>query len=121
MCTSPCSLGGEINFNNLGAIFDCGGLDKGLCAFATAGNGAGDAGFCTQACSTHGDCQNPSFWCADVGLPNRGYCFGATPCPNGQAACQAPDKCTATKYGPFCLDTKYPLGTAAFSPASPNQ
>ena len=118
MCSSPCVLGGD--FSDLLAVADCGGLDKGLCAFSPAGNGAGDLGLCAPACEMHSDCQNPTFWCSDVGLPNNGYCFGATPCPNGQAACQSPDKCTATKYGPFCLDTTYPLGTAALVAPGPN-
>jgi hypothetical protein len=119
MCSSPCVLGGD--FTDLAAVADCGGLDKGLCAFSPAGNGAGDFGICAQACKTHGDCQTPTFWCNGVGLPDSGYCFGGTPCPNGQAACSVGDTCTPTKYGPFCLDPNYPLGTAALVGPSPTK
>jgi hypothetical protein len=109
-CSSPCVLGGD--FSDPTAVADCGGLDKGLCAFAVSGNGAGDYAYCAEACKTQDSCQNPSFWCADVGLPDSGYCFGASACPNGQFDCTNPNTCTQTKYGPFCLDAKYPLGTA---------
>ncbi len=112
-CASPCVLGGVIDLNDLMAITDCGGLDKGFCAYSPQGNGAGDYGFCAPSCKTQGDCQNPSFWCSDVGLPNNGYCFGTTACGMGMPACKAPDVCTDTKHGQFCLDPKYPLGTAA--------
>lgn len=119
MCSSFCVLGGD--FSDPTAIADCGGLDKGLCAYSPSGYGAGDFGICAPACTQHDDCQNPTFWCNDVGLPGVGYCFGATACPNGQAACQSPDICTATKYGSFCLDTTFPLGTAALVGPSPNK
>jgi hypothetical protein len=111
MCASPCGLGGD--FTDLAAVADCGGVDKGVCAYSPTGNGAGDFGYCAQACSAHDDCQNPSFWCASLGLPDNGFCLTADPCPNGQAQCMGTDKCTDTKYGPFCLDTTYKLGTAA--------
>ena len=113
MCSSPCVLGGEIDINDLTLVTDCGGLDKGICAYSPTGNGAGDFGICAEACKLHSDCQNPSFWCNDVGLPENGYCFGTTPCPKGQSDCTAPDKCLDTKYGPFCLDATVPLGDAA--------
>jgi len=110
-CSSPCVLGGD--FTDLTAVTDCGGLDKGVCAYSPAGNGAGDYGYCAAACQTHGDCQNPSFWCSSVGLPSNGYCFGSKACPGGQANCQSPNICTNTQYGPYCLNPQYPLGTAA--------
>ncbi len=113
MCSSPCVLGGAIDPADLMAITDCGGLDKGLCAYSPAGNGAGDYGFCGPACKTQGACQNPAFWCSDVGLPNNGYCYGSSACGTGLPACKTPDVCTDTKDGKFCLDPKYPLGTAA--------
>jgi hypothetical protein len=112
-CSSPCVLGGD--FSDLTAVADCGGLTQGLCAFSPSGNGAGDFGFCAEACLAQSDCQNPSFWCANVGLPDNGYCFGGTACPNGQSDCKTPKTCTQTQYGPYCLDATYPLGGAAFS------
>ncbi len=111
MCSSPCGLGGD--FTDLTAVADCGGIDKGVCAYSPKGNGAGDFGFCAPACKVHDECQNPTFWCNDVNLPDSGFCFGSDPCPNGQSDCKSPDKCTDTKYGPICLDPKYPLGSAA--------
>jgi len=112
MCSSPCPLGGEIPAD-LTEVTDCGGLDKGVCAYSPSGNGAGDYGFCAPACKTQGDCQIPAFWCNSVGLPDNGYCFGTTACGTGLPLCKAPDVCTDTKEGKFCLDPKYPLGTAA--------
>jgi hypothetical protein len=111
-CSSPCGLGGEIPAD-LTDIADCGGIDKGVCAFSPAGNGAGDFGFCTASCKTQGACQTPAFWCSDVGLPDNGFCFGSTECGPGMPACKAPEACTLTNVGSFCLDPKYPLGSAA--------
>jgi hypothetical protein len=111
-CSSPCVLGGDFA-TDLTAVADCGGVDKGMCYYRPIDNGAGDLGFCVPACKAQDECQNPSFWCSDVGLPDNGYCTLGTPCPNGQADCKSPDMCTDTKHGPFCLDPKYPLGTAA--------
>ena len=114
MCSSPCVLGGVIDFNDLEAVKDCGGLSKGLCAYSPTNNGAGDFGICAQACKEQGDCQNPTFWCGDVGLPDNGFCFGGVKaCPKGDADCADPETCADTKFGPLCLDPKYPLGTAA--------
>ena len=109
-CSSPCVLGGD--FTDLAAVADCGGLDKGVCTYAATGYGAGDVGYCAEVCTAHDDCQNPSFWCVNIGFP-KGSCFGAKACPNGQVACSNQKTCTATKYGPFCLDPTYPLGAAA--------
>ena len=113
LCSSPCGLGGAIDPADLTLITDCGGLDKGVCAFSPSGNGAGDYGFCSPACHTQGDCQIPSFGCGNVGLPDSGFCSPAKACPNGAADCKTPEVCTETKEGPLCLDSKYPLGTAA--------
>jgi hypothetical protein len=118
-CSSPCGLGGDITDPT--AVNDCGGLDKGLCVYSPAGNGPGDFGFCAPGCSAQDECQNSSFWCFGVsGLTgskvNNGYCFGATACPKGQSDCTSTNAkvlCTDTKYGPFCVDTTFPLGTAA--------
>jgi hypothetical protein len=112
MCSAACVLGGE----RLSSA-DCGGPQAGLCAFHPKTNGAGDTGWCTPSCGVQADCASPSFWCFSVpGLSEdtgRGYCFGATACPNGQADCDAlkdpPDTCTSTPLGSFCLDAKYPL------------
>lgn len=110
MCSQGCVIGGDIQE-------DCGGLNKGICAFAPQDVGAGDFAFCTAACKQHDDCQLPNMWCNDIGLPTNGFCFGADDCmtdaqcvnsmgqPTGQ-------KCTDTKFGKVCLDP-YPLGTAA--------
>ena len=117
MCSSPCVLGGEIDPNDLAAITDCGGLDKGICVYsAAAESGVGDLGICGAACVEQDDCQNPAFWCRDVGSAiglTKGYCLGGTPCPKGQGDCKSPDICTDTKYGPFCTNPKFPLGDAA--------
>ncbi len=118
-CSSPCALGGEITDPT--TVNDCGGLEKGLCVYSPTGNGAGDFGFCAPGCSLQSDCQNTDFWCFGVGGltgmgVDNGYCFGATPCPNGQTDCKSTNAkvlCTDTKYGPFCVDTTFPLGDAA--------
>jgi hypothetical protein len=104
MCSNRCVLGGALEGD------DCGGLSRGICAFSPSGYGAGDAGFCSPACNFHSDCQNPDFWCFDVGLPDNGYCFGGeTDCPNGQADCEAGFECMQTAFGPKCLDELFPL------------
>ena len=118
-CSSPCALGGEITDPT--TVNDCGGLEKGLCVYSPAGNGPGDFGFCAPGCSLQSDCQNANFWCFGVvGLTgsavDNGYCFGATACPNGQMDCKSTNAkvlCKDTKYGPFCVDTTFPLGGAA--------
>lgn len=106
MCSNLCVLGGDLFETN-----DCGGIEEGLCVFRPTGNGAGDFGFCTPSCTQHDQCQNPSFWCFSTNFSDNGYCFGATPCPNGQSDCMS-DTCTDTAYGPFCIDTAFPLGNA---------
>jgi hypothetical protein len=120
MCSEPCVLGGAGV-----ASPACGGPDEGLCAFHPATNGAGDTGFCTPSCGLQSDCQNPSFWCFAVApltaVTQRGYCFAATPCPNGPPDCSPGDggpvyTCTGTAAGPFCLDTTFPLDADAGLP-----
>jgi hypothetical protein len=115
MCSSPCVLGGELLSTD-----DCGGPEEGLCVFRPAANGAGDYGFCTPSCSAHDECQGPAFWCFGLAgvseVVQRGYCFGASPCPGGQPDCDAKGgwTCTDTAYGKFCLDPSYP-----FTPITP--
>ena len=118
-CSSPCALGGEITDPT--TVNDCGGLEKGLCVYSPTGNGPDDFGFCAPGCSLQSDCQDPTFWCFGVGgltgsAVDNGFCFGATACPNGQSDCKSTNAkvlCTETKYGPFCVDTTFPLGDAA--------
>lgn len=114
MCSNSCVLGGDVD------AYDCGGLTEGLCVFRPSDNGPGDYGFCSPACKQHDECNNPDWWCFGIGgvsdgLVDNGFCFGATACPNGNE-CTGDDVCTDTKYGPFCLDTIYPLGSAAPDP-----
>lgn len=122
MCSSPCVLGGEATSTS-----DCGGPERGFCAFGPAPNGLGDVGYCTPSCEDHAGCQTPSFWCFGVpGLSEtsqKGYCFGATACPNGQDDCVAAGlsdiTCTTTPDGAFCLDPAYPLGGGGSGGAAP--
>src|SRR5262249_50061524 len=62
-CSSPCVLGGQ----DPSTTPNCGGIDKGICAYLISGNGAGDFGFCAPACLAHDQCQNPTFWCQGIG------------------------------------------------------
>jgi hypothetical protein len=110
MCSEWCVLGGELNTSA-----DCGGLTEGVCAFLPTGNGAGDFGVCAPACSKHDDCQNPNFWCTAVNFHNaNGFCFGHPPCMT-QADCSAMagEVCTDTKFGKYCIDDGFDLGTSA--------
>jgi hypothetical protein len=103
-CSSRCVAGGELE------SLDCGGLTKGLCVFRPSGAGAGDVAYCTESCTAHSNCQNPTFWCTTVGFTTNKYCFGADECPNGQGDCTAAGTtCSNTPYGPFCIDTTIPL------------
>jgi hypothetical protein len=49
------------------------------------------------------------------GITN-GWCLGGTPCPNGSSDCTANappgSTCTQTAYGPWCISTVFPLGSA---------
>lgn len=105
MCSSPCVLGGEKDSSS-----DCGGPERGFCFFRPQTNGVGDVGFCSPSCASQADCASPNFWCFTVPELGRGYCFTATPCPNGPSDCHAGTACTDTPGGPLCLDPQYPLG-----------
>lgn len=113
MCSNWCTLGG-VDLES-----ECGGLTSGLCAFSPMGHELGDSAFCTEACTVHSDCLNPTFWCQSIGgitgmvVPN-GFCFGTKDCPNGQSDCPTNPMltCTPTKYGPKCIDAAFPLGDA---------
>lgn len=113
ICSSPCVLGGEKI-----ETADCGGPDRGFCAYRPVTSGLGDVGYCSPACQSQSDCDSPDFWCFAVAglteIVQRGYCFTATPCPGGQADCDDAGltnvTCTDTSYGAFCLDPTYPPG-----------
>jgi hypothetical protein len=119
MCSSPCELGGDPD--DATGSPSCGGVTRGLCAFVPPGNGAGDYGFCSPACSTQDDCQTPSFWCfalpgiTGVNGVTNGYCFQSTPCRDGPDDCTQLDgaTCVQTTYGPQCLSGGFPLGSTA--------
>jgi hypothetical protein len=118
ICSEYCELGGDPNSPS--DTPNCGGVNVGLCAYSPTGNGAGDYGFCANACTTQDDCQLPNFWCTSVmgltgtmGVAN-GFCFGSTACPNGASDCTSIKNatCTPTAYGPQCLTGDFPLGSA---------
>ncbi len=106
MCSQPCVLGGASDD-------ECGGPMNGICAFHPDPNEDGDTGYCTNACTTPADCNNPIFGC--FGVPSltqgsgKGYCFAATTCPNGDQDCaKTPGYvCTETLSGPQCLDPMF--------------
>jgi hypothetical protein len=105
-CSSYCALGGA-----LAGTSDCGGLEKGLCAYNPPGAGAGDMGFCAAACSKHTDCLTPAFSCFTEKnvtgvLVDGGYCYGAIPCDDPPGNCPI-GTCTATPDGSFCLDPAF--------------
>jgi hypothetical protein len=109
MCSSPCNLGGESLTTH-----DCGGIDHGICAIGKQASGLGDQGFCTNACTTHEECQVPIVFCFNVPGPPpdapvlpKGFCLVAPQCPGGQADCDAQQAglpCVDTAYGPYCVD-----------------
>ncbi len=111
-CSNPCSLGGETIDTP-----ECGGLASGICAYFPADNGLGDYAYCAAACTSHDDCQNPTFWCNFIqGITNdvvpNGFCFGVDKCPGGQDDCVNGGTCTDTIHGKYCLDPEFPLGSA---------
>ncbi|MDC0685504.1 hypothetical protein [Sorangium atrum] len=105
VCAGLCGLGGDI------ANEDCGGLEKGLCAYPFADEpGVGDVGMCTNACTSHSDCLLPTSSCVFLGVETNGFClFGVTKCPRGQSSCADGEVCTLTPKGRLCLDENYPL------------
>jgi hypothetical protein len=118
ICSRDCVLGG----NSMDPMDtpNCGGVTEGICVFRPSKHGAGDQGYCSPACKAHDECQNPTFWCSPVGGltgmgVDNGFCFIATPCPNGASDCAAikDTTCTDTKFGPRCLKPGFPLGSAA--------
>jgi hypothetical protein len=111
MCSARCVVGHETVASN-----DCGGLFVGLCFPRDEGDGAGDRGACTPACTEHDDCVTPALWCTSVDgitgdLVPLGYCRPAEPCEPGGPCVEG--TCTATAHGDFCLDPSYPLGLAS--------
>lgn len=128
MCSAYCSRGGSLMTTQ-----NCGGPEKGICVFGPSINDTpsanGDIGFCSGACDKHDVCNHEGgLFCFDIGLLDalgKGYCFGATDCPNG-TECDVDELCTQTKYGPVCLEadpnnptsTLIPLGEAAVNSGS---
>jgi hypothetical protein len=124
VCSQGCVLGVDPLTMNLPTKWTaCGGIQNGLCSYLASGVGAGDEGACTNACSKQDDCNNPNFFCFGIrgitganGITN-GWCFSATRCPNGNADCTANgfpgSTCAQTAYGPECISTQFPLGSAA--------
>ncbi|WP_434041435.1 MULTISPECIES: hypothetical protein [Sorangium] len=116
ICSSRCVLGGE---DASTPTSECGGPQNGYCLYRTPESGAGDEGVCAPACASQDGCQAPAFWCiAIAGLTGvhveNGYCLSADACPRGQGDCWSElDRCTQTKFGPFCLHSAFPLGDAA--------
>lgn len=113
-CADICVLGGA---PDPAMTPNCHGPTSGYCIYAPGGYGAGDQGYCAPACKQHDQCQSPAFFCKSVpGLTgvavDNGYCRGAVECPNGPADCtDMATACTSTKFGPYCLDPIFPLGS----------
>jgi len=106
-CTRYCVHGGTIAHY----LWECGGLDEGLCTISFGSYGSGDLGYCIPGCSKQSDCLNPLMWCVNVPGIDKGYCFETPACSNIQAPCSSfPGAvCTDTPYGPYCMDPRYPL------------
>ncbi len=117
VCSQVCVFGG-----NIATTPNCGGDANGLCVYTATGEGAGDDGFCTSACTSQSDCAIPNLFCFPItnltgtgtGETNNGWCLTPTPCPNGVSDCanNLGPSCVQTADGPFCLSTKYPLPVA---------
>ncbi|KYF72884.1 hypothetical protein BE17_47970 [Sorangium cellulosum] len=116
ICSSRCVLGGN---NDPEAAPECGGPESGYCFYRAADSGAGDEAACAPACASQDDCHAPSLWCIAIpGLTGRrvenGYCLSTDACPGGDGDCRNDlDRCTPTRFGPFCLPSTFPLGSAA--------
>lgn len=119
MCSTRCSIGGELSSPN------CGGILEGLCIFRSEGAGVADAGFCAGSCAQHDECNwQQGMFCFDIAGSvddlSVGFCLGAAECPGGQSDCLPEEICADTGAGPFCLETNLvtgelllPLGAAA--------
>ncbi|WP_437670763.1 hypothetical protein [Sorangium sp. So ce131] len=116
ICSSRCVLGGS---NDPTPTSDCGGPERGFCIYKGQEDGAGDEGVCAPACASQDDCEAPVLWCVAVGgltgkRVENGYCLAADACPGGQSDCRnESDRCTPTRFGPFCLSPIFPLGHTA--------
>jgi hypothetical protein len=114
VCASACVAGGAA------VSHDCGGLENGFCGFVPSNAGAGDLGMCTRACTTHGDCNAPSYLC--VGLRefvgqfvSNGFCFSALTCAEAGVSLGEPcyvnanyiGDCTQTQWGDLCVDPAF--------------
>jgi hypothetical protein len=122
ICSQQCVLGSDPALVSPLTWTACGGITNGLCLFPPSlGAGPGDLAFCAVACTGQDGCANPDLFCLPItgltgtpGIPN-GFCLPPIPCPHGPADCaQSPGTtCTTTAYGPECLSTQFPLGSAA--------
>jgi hypothetical protein len=124
VCTTECVMGDAPSVAATPTAWTvCGGVTNGLCVYSPPGEGAGDLGYCTNACQKQDDCDAPDLWCFAIvnltgtsGITN-GWCFPGTPCPGGTADCTASgfqgSVCTQTAYGPWCISSQFPLGSAA--------
>ncbi len=108
MCTSPCTLGGEVPTD-----FECGGTAAGICLYALANSGVGDLAYCAQSCAQQDQCQAPDFFCFNINLPDNGVCLEAMPCKTDDDCESFDDTCVETKLGSYCMSEIYPLGTLA--------
>ncbi len=107
MCTSPCAMGGEVPNPD-----ECGGA--GVCIYSPSGTGVGDLGYCAQTCEKQDQCQTPTFFCFDIGLPTAGACLASSACQTDSDCQNLPNAtCSATNLGSFCLSPTYPLGALA--------
>jgi hypothetical protein len=106
MCTSPCTLGGEVPTE-----FECGGTAAGICLYAPVNTGVGDLAYCAQSCAQQDQCQTPDFFCFNIGLPDNGVCLDAMPCTMDEDCDFFDATCVETKLGSYCMSDIYPLGT----------
>ncbi|WP_437316581.1 hypothetical protein [Sorangium sp. So ce385] len=109
MCAELCGLNGDPDL-------DCGGPQKGLCAYPLDRDGGpGDIGLCVNACKAHSDCFLPLFSCVNLGTAEAamGFClFGPAECEDVGEECEDGTVCSETPDGLFCLDPAFPLDDA---------
>jgi hypothetical protein len=117
ICTEPCVMGVDPTASAPTSWTACGGIKNGLCLYSVSGEGAGDQGFCANACKKQDDCYNPGFFCYAItnltgtsGITN-GWCFPGNTCATN-ADCTL-GTCVQTAYGMQCLSAQFPLGSAA--------